>query len=80
MYENSLVITERVIQPHCPLLAKPGSLKTMMYSCCFHSLVPSLRHFNRITFKQSISFNLSLSTLNTFKKQESRVFMTIKPS
>lgn len=50
---NCWCIRQHVVQPHCPLLAKPGSLKTCSNSCCFHSLVPNLKHFKRITLSDS---------------------------
>lgn len=52
---NSCCIREYVVQPHCPLLAKPGSLKTCSNSCCFHSLVPNLKRFKRIILSDSPS-------------------------
>lgn len=65
---------------HHPLLANPGSLKMMACSCCFPPAVPNLRYFYSHTFKQPISFISSPSALNSFKNQESRVFVTIQPS
>lgn len=78
MHVNSWNVTEYVVQPHCPLLAKPGSLKTCSNSCCFLSLVPSLKHFKRITLSDCPSPSPHVCPPSILSKAKKTVFLPIR--